>query len=476
MIWQEVIFNRLNIQREYPKLILDKTGVLISRQFTYYIEAQSIHYSVAQSISDILSLIKENSLILCFFIELPSYILDKIDITIFDYNHLPIEINYTLAKSLKPETIISLLDYKFNNKSLKLIDETNIKDELLLAIQYEKHQKAQKLKNKLSIIKTLIIKDFEDVLELGNIWGEYIYACFNAEILPDEYITTTIDKIVETSILNGCLKNAFYATENDFKTVNKILSYIKSKNKEKIALITFDGIGMAEWMLFKDYLAPFGFTFSEKSLFSLIPTITKISRSAIYYGDSISVYSLKTPNEEKKLKEYFSNMTCRFYKEGDINGEDSVLGIDFVSIIYNAFDEIAHSTKIPPGEKTKFIYFNNLLTYLNKSSIKDELLLLKHLDYNIFICSDHGCVVAEGNGQEIDKYLIEAQSKRATLITKTELSSFYDVNHYKIPFLSDDKVALLSKNRTIFTSKNITAISHGGITLDELIVPFAEVI
>jgi len=79
------------------------------------------------------------------------------------------------------------------------------------------------------------------------------------------------------------------------------------------------------------------------------------------------------------------------------------------------------------------------------------------------------------NGQRIDKYLIEESSKRATLITKTDLAQFYDVNHYQIPFLSDNRIALLAKNRPLFAHNNYTGISHGGITLEELIVPFAEV-
>ena len=189
-----------------------------------------------------------------------------------------------------------------------------------------------------------------------------------------------------------------------------------------------------------------------------------------------SVYSLKTPNEEKQFSTHYKNATCRFFREGDIKSEDHVLGIDRVVVIYNFFDDIAHETKFPPDENTKFLYFKNLLTYLSRSKIKDELLLLKKLGYAIWVCSDHGCVVGHGNGQRIDKYLIEESSKRATLITKTDLAQFYDVNHYEIPFLSDDRIALLAKDRTLFANKKYTGISHGGITLEELIVPFVEVV
>ena len=144
-------------------------------------------------------------------------------------------------------------------------------------------------------------------------------------------------------------------------------------------------------------------------------------------------------------------------------------------MIYNFFDELAHDTKLPPGEQTKTIYFKNVLSYLEKSRIKDDLLLLKKLGYSISFCSDHGSVVAQGNGQKIDKYLIEQSCKRATLINKSELANSYDANQYEIPFITD-KIALLAKGRTMFASKKETKISHGGITLDELIVPFVEIL
>ena len=74
------------------------------------------------------------------------------------------------------------------------------------------------------------------------------------------------------------------------------------------------------------------------------------------------------------------------------------------------------------------------------------MLLLKKLGYSIFFCSDHGSVVAQGNGRKIDKYLIEQSCKRATLINKSELANAYDANQYEIPFITD-KIGILFKFR-----------------------------
>ena len=84
-------------------------------------------------------------------------------------------------------------------------------------------------------------------------------------------------------ILPGQLKSLFYETFQNIKSVDKILPFIdnkKSNDNKKIALICFDCMGIAEWELLKTFFKDFDFT--ERYLFSLIPSITSISRGAIY--------------------------------------------------------------------------------------------------------------------------------------------------------------------------------------------------
>ena len=54
------------------------------------------------------------------------------------------------------------------------------------------------------------------------------------------------------------------------------------------------------------------------------------------------------------------------------------------------------------------------------------------------------------------------------------LNEFISENKYQIPFV-DDKVAILASGRDIFSSKKTIELSHGGVTVEELIVPFVEV-
>ena len=68
-----------------------------------------------------------------------------------------------------------------------------------------------------------------------------------------------IDQTTEKAVMGGCLKDTFFVTERNLKTVNKIRSFLdqKVKKSQKLALVCFDGMGVAEWILLKEYLCFF---------------------------------------------------------------------------------------------------------------------------------------------------------------------------------------------------------------------------
>ena len=473
--WRRKILNRLNLQPGHTKIVLDKTGVLLDERFIEFLVAGDINFQIAVKTHDLLISLQLNpDLILSPLLEVPSHIEKKLDITVWDYTSFPFDIQQTVAAVLSVDQLVSLMIHDGENPG-GLITKENIAVELQKSAAYSNKYLAKELSKKIHL-QSCSVEDYNAIINLGRLWGEYVHLCFVVNEHPDEDLQQLVDDAASQAVLAGKLKNSFFEQESSLKTVDKIRVFLKGLGKgRKLALICFDGMGVAEWQVLRKHLHVCDFTFSEKYMFSLIPTMTKISRSAIYYGDHQSVYSLKSPNENKQFRDFFNDRKCGFYREGGIGSEDDLLGIEMVSIIYNFFDDIGHHTQLPPGEISKDLYFQNLQNYLEKSKIKDELLLLKGLGYKLYFCSDHGCVAAQGNGNKIDKYLIEEASKRATLINKTQLADFYDVDHYEVPFV-EDKVTLLAKGRTIFASNKVREISHGGITLEELIVPFVEII
>lgn len=475
MTWQDIIINRLKLNDNSKKVVIDQIGLLHCLEFTNYLDDIAIKYIIAESVEEILSVVKNSDqLIISKSLSLPAYLRTKVNIIEFNEKQLPLDIESQILQQISIPQLIQLIDYQHDKNSLQLITKHNFRLILNESEKYGFEKEAEHLYEQINIY-CQNIKTYNDILMLGDIWGKYIYSNFRSGKEPDNELVKKVDNATGKLILNGILKDSFYESTDNFKTVDRIVKYIRNKNNPKIALVCFDGMGVAEWHVLKEFLTENNFLFEQKYIFALIPTMTKISRSSIFYGNSDKVYEITSPNEDKAFKELFNERNVRFYREGQLQSNEQLLGIDTVKIIYNVFDDIAHKTILPPTENNKGMYFMNVRNYLEKSSIKNELMLLKETGYKIWICSDHGCVVATGNGQVIDKYLIETSSKRATIIVKSELSKFYDTNTYEIPFVKD-KVVLLAKDRTSFSHKNKIEITHGGITLDELIVPFVEVV
>ncbi len=315
----------------------------------------------------------------------------------------------------------------------------------------------------------------EVVLDLGKKWGAYLFLCFNNKSKPDKAIEEQLDSRISDFILQGGIKNAFYAAAKQHLTVDKILPFLSSLHYQKMALVCFDGMGYAEWKILQNFLLGKGFQFKESPQFTLIPTITSISRSAIFSGEYIAGFS-KTQDDKRNFKRFWEDRQkyMAFFREGELTGKAQLTGIDRVGMIYNLFDDIAHGMKFTAKSRSRALYFDAIQKYLSEANIEKELAMLIENGFKIYFCSDHGCVLSEGNGKKIDKYLIDKASKRATIVKKSILNDFIEEQKYQIPFI-DDKIAIIAHNRTIFTNRNRVELSHGGITLEELVVPFVEV-
>lgn len=266
----------------------------------------------------------------------------------------------------------------------------------------------------------------------------------------------------------------FASTPKRPLSVDRIIPHLKTNKHEKIALLCIDCMGFTEWNLLKGHLELDDTEIEITPVFAMLPSVTSISRMAIYEGKR-EVYNIKAPGRPAEAKALANNFTPRhttYLTESDNISADKLLGYDIVSILYNFFDELAHAVQFPPYVEDKTPYLNAAKDYLLKSSIKQDIKVLKDEGYDIYLCSDHGSIVAKGNGKRIEKYLIDGFAKRAVII-QADNSELLDMEQINIPFENDKKV-VLPEGRTMFTYKDKVEVNHGGITLEEMIVPFIK--
>jgi len=468
--WQGKIFHLLDMDEPDAKIIIDKIGLLIDNEFCTYLNRQNKKYIVAESLEQVLQARQQNiPLILCADIALPVFVTERTQTLVFDAKRLPIDIESKTLSELSRADIKALIDYQADESKLISVTAHNREKLLQRAREHQKHRRHREILQNMQNRSPL--ETYIDILEIGSVWGCYVHACWQCGMAINPELEKEFDRQTELLVLNGGLQNAFYESVMHFKTVDRISAYIKNQNPAKFALICFDGMGMAEWQVLRESL---GLDIDAKPVFALIPTITAISRAAIFYGNADEVYSLTNINENKAFQTVFSERSCAFFRESELIHSDQLLGIDAVKVVYNVFDDLAHHTLLLQNQANKNTCFDNACQYLAHSAIKKELKMMRENGFYLYLCSDHGSTVARGNGQIIDNYLIDTYCKRGTLVRKSQLLEKYDAHRYDIPFIKD-KIVLLAKNRTSFNHKHKLELTHGGITMDELVVPFVEI-
>jgi hypothetical protein len=92
----------------------------------------------------------------------------------------------------------------------------------------------------------------------------------------------------------------------------------------------------------------------------------------------------------------------------------------------------------------------------------------------VFIFLGFIIFLSNANGQKLEKFLVDNFAKRAAIIP-TEATEHISQETIKIPFVND-KLLALPEGRTMFANKNTIEVNHGGITLEEMIVPFIKII
>ncbi|MDP8203962.1 MAG: PglZ domain-containing protein [Candidatus Tenebribacter mawsonii] len=472
MNWIERIITKYKIEKNAKILVFDKKGILSSSFFLEYLKSNNIKYRFAEALSRLSSIAHSDftGIIFSGINTIPETIKNKFtNITINSYS-LPFDISEKVYNLISAERYIQLADWITESDFSSKININNYKELLFKAIKRE-----------YGIERKLIIKEINQSLEnqfdynallivgekLGSIeYNDYKFK-IKSFVLPENLKVN-----VRKYILSEQFKNVFYELPEPPKTVDKIIPFIKSKPEPKVALICFDCMGFAEWNLLKEYLSEFSFI--EHHTFALIPTITSISRKAIFSASHTNIY-LKNETENKLFKGNFPNEhnVCFLPSSASIT-EDSILGYTTIGKIYNMFDDIAHSFIFPKKEKFKDRYFDLILSYLKSSSLKEDIQLLKDNEFKIYFCSDHGNIFAIGNGTKIDKWLVENSAKRAYIADQSSLLSDISFDKYTIPFV-EDKIAIMADEDEMFNHKKSRGLVHGGISLPELVVPFIEV-
>ena len=267
--------------------------------------------------------------------------------------------------------------------------------------------------------------------------------------------------------------------------------------KERVALIVFDGMAIDQWFLLRDYLLAClkrEVEFRENRTYAITPTVTSVSRQTLFAGRMPGNFPktvLRTTADGKHWQNYWINQGRRRKRVAYLNlkmtGEFEELRQvvdsknEVLGVVVNFFDDIMHSAKdLKVGKR---VFYDTLISYLNNSATDEFFEMLLEAGYRIFITSDHGNIDAAGIGVRSPKALVEAYAKRVAIFDQESIAQAFVSKHAELSlalfrpiFLPDNLYPVYPPADGLFASEKSTGISHGGLSVEEMIIPFIEVV
>ena len=262
-----------------------------------------------------------------------------------------------------------------------------------------------------------------------------------------------------------------------------------SRKGKKIALIVLDGLSLSGWSTIRDSLLGNLRTEAdceETGMFSWLPSLTPVCRQALYSGMEPRLFEESqeyTNYDARRWEEFWTSQGNFQPKEIDhalIDGDMDNLGdvvpsdesrVKILGATISKPDEIMHGMKL--GWEG---WHQQLELWMKKgflSKLVDELL---KKDFIVSLSADHGNLESVGigkvnqgvwaktRGQRIRKYSEpDLRDKTAEELSGTTHSGFLN---------REDEFMLYPKGRGAFVAKDDVVVTHGGPSLDELLVPW----
>jgi hypothetical protein len=260
----------------------------------------------------------------------------------------------------------------------------------------------------------------------------------------------------------------------------------------KLALVVIDGLAFDQWLALRDELSKKNSTwsFDQSAVFAWIPTITSVSRQALFSGKPPQYFpsSIYSTDKEGRFWQQFWNEQGIPSEEVSYQkgiGEPSSLRVveeisssprlKVLGLVIDKVDRIMH------GMELGTCGMHNQVRQWAREGFPDAVFdVLLSNGYSVFVTSDHGNVEAIGAGRPSEGAIAEIRGERVRIYSDDILrarvaSRFPDAISWPSIGLPNDFLPLLASDRQAFSAQGARSVAHGGATIDEIIVPFIQI-
>ena len=266
---------------------------------------------------------------------------------------------------------------------------------------------------------------------------------------------------------------------------------LSDSRDRKVAFLLVDGLALDQWIVLRDVLQSQrqNLTFRESAVFAWIPTITSVSRQAAFAGKPPIFFpaSINTTNREQSLWAQFwadQGLTgpaaayARGLGDGDIDKVREILShpqIRVAGLVVDKVDKIMHGMELGAAGM-----LNQVRQWAMQGFMSELIDTLLDQGFQILLSSDHGNIEARGCGRPAEGAVADIRGERVRvypddLLRAAVKERFPDAIEWPSLGLPDNYHALLAPHRKAFIRAGETIVGHGGVSIEELIVPLIQI-
>jgi hypothetical protein len=270
-------------------------------------------------------------------------------------------------------------------------------------------------------------------------------------------------------------------------TVDRIPGFLSRRlrrgDADKVLLVVLDGMGLCQWALVQRLT---GLRVLEAhACLSMIPSLTPISRQALFRG-ALPQYFPKTIEstdyDSVGWDQFWSNQEppvkgVRYSLVSGTRPESVPLQprVTAVGVVLQAIDKMLHGSSVLGDPQLAA----SVRTWVDQGFLRNLVVEAGAAGFEVWLTSDHGNLETTALGQAQEGLAVETAGLRVRLYPSADLREGSRLRDggiaWDAPGLPPNwRYPLFPPGRGAYFTGEVR-ITHGGLSLDEVIVPFVKV-
>lgn len=259
--------------------------------------------------------------------------------------------------------------------------------------------------------------------------------------------------------------------------VSRAMDYMHDHSR-KFVIIVMDCMSEFDWNILSRSFE--GIKYHVSHAMAMIPTVTSISRQCLLSNKFPR--ELENPWSQSKEKKEFTECAKQMgYTNAQIGYErgyeaDFGAAVSCAAIIINDVDDMVHGQL-----QGRTGMYNDISLLMKQGKLIGTVRRMLRRGFDVYISADHGNVPCTGMGK-LMKCGVETETKSHRMVVLKDfadksaiLEKYPGTIEYPGYFLDKRFIYLICGGGDSFDAMGQEVMNHGGITIDEVIVPFIRI-